>query len=79
MSRQIDKACELEQFYREQALAAHFDNQLQDGTGVCLSCGEDIDPARLAVNPRFERCVTCQERFEYRKKTCWTSSENTGQ
>ena len=68
MSRLIDNACELEQFYRELALAAHFDHQSQDGTGICSSCRENIDPARLAVNPRFERCVICQEHFEFRKK-----------
>ena len=68
MSRQIDKACELEEFYRSQALAAHFDSRSLEGTGYCVTCGEDIDPARLAVNPHFERCVTCQEHYEHRSK-----------
>ncbi|WP_336845222.1 TraR/DksA C4-type zinc finger protein [Providencia rettgeri] len=63
----IDKACELEQWQREQELAHHFKYQAtQAGTGICTECGQAIDPKRLAINPRFERCVMCQHRVENR-------------
>ena len=35
--------------------------RLADGSyGVCESCGQDIDPARLDVQPAARRCVPCQ-------------------
>ncbi|MDN0007470.1 TraR/DksA C4-type zinc finger protein [Providencia stuartii] len=65
----IDRACELEQWQREQDLAHHFKQQAtQAGTGICCDCGHEIDPKRLAVNPHFERCVMCQSRVENRTK-----------
>lgn len=65
----IDSACELEQWQREQDLAHHFKQQaMQAGTGHCADCGLHIDPKRLAVNPRFERCVPCQTAVENRNK-----------
>ena len=27
--------------------------------GICVRCGEPIDPARLAVRPQATSCVTC--------------------
>ncbi|EMB3083557.1 TraR/DksA C4-type zinc finger protein [Providencia huaxiensis] len=61
----IDRACELEQWQREQDLAQHFKQQTaQEGTGTCCDCGQEIDPARLAINPYFERCVLCQNLVE---------------
>ena len=28
--------------------------------GYCLSCGEDITPARLGIDPAVTLCITCQ-------------------
>lgn len=65
----IDKACELEQWQREQDLVHHFKYQaIQSGTGICGDCGHEIDPMRLAINPHFERCVMCQNIVENRNK-----------
>ncbi|EYU13622.1 TraR/DksA C4-type zinc finger protein [Photorhabdus aegyptia] len=68
MSRLIDKACEVEQCQRELALKAHVERPVQTGNGICGHCGEVIDPARLAVNPAFERCIDCQTQFELWEK-----------
>ncbi|MDC9620124.1 TraR/DksA C4-type zinc finger protein [Xenorhabdus sp. XENO-7] len=68
MSRLIDKACALELWLREQALAAHFQRTIQAGDGTCFDCGIPIDPARRAINPAFERCIGCQEHIEFREK-----------
>jgi DnaK suppressor protein len=29
--------------------------------GVCFTCGEDIEPARLDFNPASTRCMACME------------------
>jgi DnaK suppressor protein len=34
--------------------------------GVCESCGEPIDVARLQAQPAASRCASCQQRFETR-------------
>jgi len=33
--------------------------------GVCKSCGEPIDPARLKALPHATRCLDCQRRVEH--------------
>ena len=39
--------------------------RLEKGTyGICESCGEEIDPARLEVQPAAHLCVGCQMRRE---------------
>ncbi len=69
MSRLIDSACELEQWHRERELAHHFEQmEKMAGTGACCDCGQAIEPARLAINPHFARCVMCQDIVEHRKK-----------
>lgn len=32
--------------------------------GLCLSCGEAINPARLAVMPAAEYCLSCADKAE---------------
>jgi len=50
----------------EQETLAEVDGALQamaDGTyGRCVSCGREIELARLEVRPYARRCITCQER-----------------
>lgn len=36
--------------------------------GICISCGEGIDPERLEVNPAAVRCLECQREFESRSR-----------
>jgi RNA polymerase-binding protein DksA len=51
----------------EQVLA-EIDRALQridDGTyGTCVSCGDEISPARLEVNPWASLCIDCKRRAE---------------
>jgi RNA polymerase-binding protein DksA len=50
----------------EQQTLAEIENALQameEGTyGRCLSCGREIEPARLQARPFARLCITCQER-----------------
>jgi RNA polymerase-binding transcription factor DksA len=32
--------------------------------GICVDCGEAIDPTRLAAFPAAARCTICQDRYE---------------
>ena len=37
----------------------------QNGTyGICESCGDRIDPARLEILPQATLCLKCQRQFE---------------
>ena len=39
--------------------------RLEKGTfGVCQSCGEEIDSARLEALPYAEQCIDCQRKLE---------------
>ena len=40
-------------------------DRLRGGTfGLCINCGEAIDPARLQADPSVPRCIDCQLRSE---------------
>lgn len=40
-------------------------DRLLDGCyGVCLECGDRIEPRRLIVNPAASLCISCQELLE---------------
>ncbi len=75
MSDQFDRASELEQRYRDDALArqqlnSHQSEQAfeQDGERHCLSCGAVIQPERLQFVPEAVRCVPCQQLQESRSE-----------
>jgi RNA polymerase-binding transcription factor len=37
--------------------------RIDEGTyGVCVECGEDIDPRRLKALPNATRCISCAKR-----------------
>jgi DnaK suppressor protein len=39
--------------------------RLERGTyGVCLECGEEIEPERLRLRPHTRFCVACKEGLE---------------
>jgi len=41
--------------------------RLAEGSyGICLACGEPIDPRRLLVQPTALRCIACQASAEVR-------------
>lgn len=40
--------------------------RVENGTfGICIECGETIDPRRLGVAPTAVRCAECQQRYEH--------------
>ena len=40
------------------------DRLIDGGYGVCLECGDRIEPRRLVVNPAASLCISCQELLE---------------
>lgn len=34
------------------------------GSSICVGCGEDIDPERIAALPSARRCIECEKRLE---------------
>ncbi len=39
--------------------------RIADGSyGICAKCGNEIEPARLKVQPTAMRCIRCQEEYE---------------
>jgi DnaK suppressor protein len=51
--------------------------RIQHGTfGVCVACGEDINPRRLDALPWTEYCLHCQQGIEHGKQTNYLSTKN---
>lgn len=40
------------------------DRLLEGRYGMCLECGDRIEPRRLAVNPAASLCISCRELLE---------------
>ena len=40
------------------------DRLIDGGYGMCLECGNRIEPGRLVVNPAAALCISCQELLE---------------
>ncbi len=62
-----DTATELEEAFREQALAARAVGRPHyTGPRIthCESCDDQIPPARSEILPGVELCVSCQEDIE---------------
>lgn len=62
-----DTATELEEAFREQALAARVVGRAHyTGPRIthCESCGDPIPAARSEILPGVELCVSCQEDIE---------------
>ena len=38
----------------------------EDAYGLCLSCGDEIEPRRLAARPESPLCLSCQAEREAR-------------
>ncbi|MDQ4077077.1 MAG: TraR/DksA C4-type zinc finger protein [Chloroflexota bacterium] len=39
--------------------------------GICLNCGQPIDPERLAIVPEAQYCVPCKTKLERRRLRRW--------
>ncbi len=61
-SFELEKRLALEKQIREQlAEVEHTLNKFEQGTyGLCDSCGQPIDPARLEALPQARRCMSCK-------------------
>ena len=55
----MDLAKEERRAKRLAILAAALKRMDEDEFGYCLSCGQDIPPARLDVDPAITLCVDC--------------------
>jgi phage/conjugal plasmid C-4 type zinc finger TraR family protein len=68
MADDIDQAQQNDEFFRQQAIQAHFSGlsrtETQTFTSECVECGEPIEPARLTAMPKAIRCLDCQARHE---------------
>lgn len=70
MTDQFDKAQELEQTFRDKALAHQLNRPVEepdedeDGNRYCLDCGALIPQDRLDAYPSAVRHVSCQSRKE---------------
>lgn len=65
----IDRAADLEQRQRDQAIKAALKRPIetprQDENGrYCISCDIEIPAARLAAVPHAVRCISCQQECE---------------
>jgi DnaK suppressor protein len=63
-SLELEKRLALENRIREQlAEVEHALQKFQEGTyGLCDSCGQPIDPARLEALPQASLCLNCKAR-----------------
>ncbi|WP_028536168.1 TraR/DksA family transcriptional regulator [Paludibacterium yongneupense] len=62
---QFDKATELEEQHREQALAAQARRQPNGHSySHCEDCGEPIPEGRRKAMPGCHRCIPCQQLHE---------------
>lgn len=72
----VDHSQMISEMYLSQALKAHFETKnppqspFVKGEGkesVCIDCGEEIDPGRLAAKPDAVRCIDCQGKRERKR------------
>jgi DnaK suppressor protein len=49
-------------------IAATHERIASGEVGVCIDCGESIEPARLEANPVASRCTDCQARSEQARR-----------
>jgi len=61
-AQELENRLALEKRVREQLAAVeHALHKFEEGTyGLCESCGQPIDPARLEALPQARRCMSCK-------------------
>lgn len=66
----FDRASEKEERDRTEAIAAVLEaaRPTSLATGMCVDCGDPIEPERLAALPYAQRCIGCQRQQEHRKQ-----------
>lgn len=65
MTDVFDRASDLEQWQRDQAIAIAREHEESTVTSLgCHDCGEEIPEARREAQPHCKRCVPCQSAFE---------------
>lgn len=70
----LDRASELEQKQRDQALKAALTQPKEaqdidaDGNHYCVDCAVCIPPERIAAAPNAVCCISCQEIREHQRK-----------
>lgn len=57
----MDLAREDRRQTRLNVLAAALNRMDNDEYGYCLSCGDDIAPKRLEIDPAVTQCIGCQQ------------------
>jgi len=64
-SFELEKRLALEKRVRDQlAEVEHALNKFEQGTyGLCDSCGQPIDPARLEALPHANLCLSCKAKY----------------
>lgn len=61
----FDRASDLEQWQRDQAIAMATQHDESHITSLgCHDCGEEIPAARRQAAPHCTRCIDCQAAFE---------------
>ena len=70
----IDQASALEEMMRENAIQAHRLNHSAVSATHCEECGEDIPELRRVKMPGCQRCASCQQDEELRRKNRRVSS-----
>lgn len=66
MPDQIDRATELEELHRQEAI--ELARPRGAGSLECSDCGEEISAMRRQALPSATRCFACQSRTEARRK-----------
>jgi len=67
MTDQFDRASELEQLHREQAIQRVLNQAKRPSRETCLDCDEPIPPQRRQIGG-VVRCIKCQRFFEIHEK-----------
>lgn len=70
MPDDLDRAQDFEERFRAAAIEhAGRASRSDPGDGQCVSCGEEIDPARRRAVPHASRCAFCQGQHERKRKS----------
>ncbi|WJG22162.1 TraR/DksA family transcriptional regulator [Vibrio furnissii] len=69
MTDQFDRAQQLEQEFRDRAIAHQLNRpvekpDIENGIRYCIDCASEIPPKRIEAMPNVVRCVSCQSRKE---------------